>query len=254
MSQARALKLREYGTTVIAHDLAYHNNTIDVASPTKIRNSNTFMSRVMEIAEHESAKINKKTAHQVHAKSRERLINENPLSAKVLRASYQDSNIFGYKEDGDITVQNSAKKTLAGSKVRTTGTFSSRVFDSMDQHGFIDEASRSPSTTRQERKWQSTVFEGPIVEESRRKKLGREDAGQECLFGRDQLEYQSSNIMSSVSGRKPFIKTFVPVRQQKTAEQRKQEELHGKSIKVYGAGKKGDGSLMAGCADWRNPN
>ena len=67
MSQARALKLREYGTTVIAHDLAYHNNSVaDLCSPSKIRNSNTFMSRVMEIAEHESAKINKKTANQVH--------------------------------------------------------------------------------------------------------------------------------------------------------------------------------------------
>ena len=151
-------------------------------------------------------------------------------------------------------MQHSAKKGLGGSRTRTTGTFSSRVFETVEQRGFVDEASRSPSTTRQERKWQSTVFEGPIVEESRRKKLGREDAGQESIFGRDQLEYQSSNIMSSVSGRKPFMKTFVPVRQQKTAEQRKQEELHGRSIKVYGAGKKGDGSLMADTADWRNPN
>lgn len=138
MSQARALKLREYGTSVIAHDLAYHNNSVDITSSSKIRNSNTFMSRVMEIAENESAKINKKTAHQVHSKSCERLLNVNPLTAKVLRASYQDSNIFGYKEDGDVTVQNSAKRGLAGSRMRTTGTFSSRVFETVDQTGFID--------------------------------------------------------------------------------------------------------------------
>jgi len=39
----------------------------------------------------------------------------------------------------------------------------------------------------------------------------------------------------------------------KTAEQRKNEELYGKTLNVHGAGKKADGSLMADCADWRNP-
>ena len=73
------------------------------------------------------------------------------------------------------------------------------------------------------------MFEGPIVEEVRRKRLGQKDAGQESLFGKDRVEYQSSNVMSSVGGRKTFMKTFVPVRSQKTAEQRKQEEVYGKS-------------------------
>lgn len=58
----------------------------------------------------------------------------------------------------------------------------------------------------------STVFEGPIIEEVRRKRLDKGDAGQEALFGKDRLDYQSSNVMSAIGGRKPFMKTFVPVR------------------------------------------
>ena len=42
------------------------------------------------------------------------------------------------------------------------------------------------------------------------------------------------------------------MRQQKTAEQRKMDELHGRSAAVYGTGSKKDGSLMANNADWRN--
>ena len=38
----------------------------------------------------------------------------------------------------------------------------------------------------------------------------------------------------------------------KTAEQRKNEELHGKSVINHGTGKKLDGSLMGAQADWRN--
>ena len=60
--------------------------------------------------------------------------------------------------------------------------------------------------------------------------------------------------MSAVSGRKAFMKTFVPVRSQKTAEQRKQEEVYGKSAQVHGVNKRSDGTLMADNADWRNPH
>jgi|LauGreDrversion4_2_1035121.scaffolds.fasta_scaffold173146_3 hypothetical protein len=55
----------------------------------------------------------------------------------------------------------------------------------------------------------STVFEGPKNEETRRKLLGKGDAGQESLFGSDQPEYASSNVMG---GKRPFVKSFVPVR------------------------------------------
>lgn len=56
--------------------------------------------------------------------------------------------------------------------------------------------------------------------------------------------------MTTLSAKKG--KVWQPVRQQKTAEQRKNEELYGKSAVVYGTGKKKDGSLMANGADWRN--
>ena len=54
-------------------------------------------------------------------------------------------------------------------------------------------------------------------------------------------------------GRKTFFKTFVPVRSQKTAEQRKNDELYGKTVNMHGTGKRADGTLMADNADWRNP-
>lgn len=205
------------------------------------------------------ARINNKTASQVHAKSRERLFSEKPLTAKVQRTSYQDSNIFGYKDQADITVQNSAKGDQRAQRLRQTPTYNSRVFNQV-QEGIpvaphvVDEAVHSPITTRQEQKWMSSVFEGPIIEEVRRKRLDKGDAGQEALFGRDHCEYQSSNVMSAVSGRKTFMKTFVPVRSQKTAEQRKQDEVYGKSVTVYGSNQRSDGTLMANCADWRNPH
>lgn len=41
---------------------------------------------------------------------------------------------------------------------------------------------------------------------------------------------------------------------QKTAEQRKQEELYGNTVKKHQVGKKGDGTLMGAGADWRNLN
>lgn len=256
MSEAKAMKLKEYGTSVISHDLSYATNS-EISTRHNVRTNDTFKSRVMDAVKEtvELARLNNKTAEQVHAKSRDRLFNEMPLAAKVQRTSYQDSNIFGYKDQDDITVQNSAKRQQAGSRLRNTATYQSRVFDALDgSYKHFDEAVRTPSTTRLEVKWQSTVFDGPIIEEVHRKRLGQKDAGQESLFGKDRVEYQSSNVMSSVSGRKTFMKTFVPVRQQKTAEQRKQEEVYGKSAQVHGVNKRSDGTLMADNADWRNPH
>lgn len=55
-----------------------------------------------------------------------------------------------------------------------------------------------------------------------------------------------------VIGIKKPAKKFKPLRQEKTAEQRKNEELYGKSAAIYGTGKKKDGTLMANTTDWRN--
>lgn len=57
----------------------------------------------------------------------------------------------------------------------------------------------------------------------------------------------------TVLGIKKEYKKWTPVRQQnRTAEQRKNEELYGKTLATYKAGSKGDGTLMAGGSDWRN--
>lgn len=59
----------------------------------------------------------------------------------------------------------------------------------------------------------------------------------------------------SASKKSDFVnKTFVPVRSQKTAEQRKNEEIYGKTLSHHQPGKRLDGALMADAADWRNPH
>lgn len=101
----------------------------------------------------------------MHLKSRDRLFIEKPLTAKIQRASYQDSNIFGYKEREDITVQTTAKADDKATRLRNNQTFQSKAFDNLDgSYKTLDEADRHPSTTRQELKWKSQVFEDPIVE------------------------------------------------------------------------------------------
>ena len=83
-----------------------------------------------------------------------------------------------------------------------------------------------------------------------RKKIGRPDSGTETLFGRDQIDFENKSNTMTIIGGKPKVKNWKPVRQEKTAEQRKNEELYGKGST---GSKKKDGSLMASAADWRNP-
>ena len=47
----------------------------------------------------------------------------------------------------------------------------------------MDEIARPPSSSRNEDKWRSTVFAGPVLEQSKRKKLGQKDHGVDTLFG-----------------------------------------------------------------------
>jgi len=101
MSEAKAMKLREYGTNVISHDLSYSNEAL---SPQIVRNTNTFKSKVYEQQEKTYTQFGYRTASQVHTTSKERLFRDRPNTAKIQRTSYQDSNIFGYKEQEDITV------------------------------------------------------------------------------------------------------------------------------------------------------
>ena len=46
-------------------------------------------------------------------------------------------------------------------------------------------------------------------------------------------------------GRKPQVKQWAPVRKDKTADERKNEELYGRSAKIHGTSKKGDSALGA---------
>lgn len=129
-----------------------------------MRNTDTYKSKILESTPAPEIIPDRvlsglRTAQQVHAKSRERVIVEKPLTAKILRTSYQDSNIFGYKEDSDPTVQNSAKNGFKDTRMRNNGTFQSKAFDNLDgTYNGYDEAVNHPSTTRKEDKWSSTVF------------------------------------------------------------------------------------------------
>lgn len=49
MSEAKAMKLKEYGTSVISHDLAYATNS-DTSNPIAIRLTDTFKSKIYEAA------------------------------------------------------------------------------------------------------------------------------------------------------------------------------------------------------------
>lgn len=46
MSQAKAMKMREYGTDIISHDNCY-NNTSD-KQHSRVRNTDTYKSKVLE--------------------------------------------------------------------------------------------------------------------------------------------------------------------------------------------------------------
>lgn len=85
--------MREYGTDIISHDLSYAKTQIDQRSYTRVRNTDTYKSKVLEATPApevipERVLSGMRTAEQVHAKSRERVIIEKPLTAKILRTSY----------------------------------------------------------------------------------------------------------------------------------------------------------------------
>lgn len=54
MSVAKALKMREYGTSVINHDLSY-SNTVDQSN--RVRMTDTHMSKVLDRVDLEPAPV-----------------------------------------------------------------------------------------------------------------------------------------------------------------------------------------------------
>ena len=129
-------------------------------------------------------------------KSRDRLFKNNPLTSKVQRTSYQDSNIFGYKDSADLTVQGQAAQGDKEQKLRSNPTFNSRVFT----EGTVNEDNRPASRSRREEKWNSTIFEGPIAESPRRRKLGQKDSGTENLFGKEKCDFENKSNHMPVLG------------------------------------------------------
>jgi hypothetical protein len=75
MTEAKAMKLKEYGTSVINHDLCY-SNTIDLP-PTPVRMNDTHKSKVLDQMVNEPPPMQRfgtKTAEHVHAVSKDRLL------------------------------------------------------------------------------------------------------------------------------------------------------------------------------------
>ncbi len=81
MAEARALKMREYNTNIIAHDV----NPPRPATADH-RNTNTFRSQALST----EPGVHPVVRSRVH----ENIFVEKALAAGVTRASYQDSNIF----------------------------------------------------------------------------------------------------------------------------------------------------------------
>ena len=113
---------------------------------------------------------------------------------------------------------------------------------------------RPKSRARVESACKSSIFEAPlegVPERKRKTVIKQNDAGVEGLFGKERQEFVSKN-QALVSLAKQQNKKWTPVLQEKTAEQRKREEVYGKSG-AQGGGKRGDSALMSSVSDWRNP-
>jgi len=143
------------------------------------------------------------------------------------RQSYQDSDIFGYKA-GAETVQKSAYVDNSV-KQRSNGTFTSNVFggsDNVNSNEFVG----AGNVTRDEKKWQSTVFAGPQNEQSKRPRLGKNGVGREGLFGNtgEPDAYQRKTTFAAEMSQREETKP--PKFEEAWALERKHKELHGNSL------------------------
>lgn len=58
----------------------------------------------------------------------------------------------------------------------------------------------------------STIFEGPVQEPCKRKKLGKGDAGTESIFGKDRVDFNNKSNTMNIIGAKKATKEWKPVR------------------------------------------
>ena len=110
LSDHKTLKAREYNTS----SLLTHESTPCVQI--NIRNSNTFKSEALEAPRPGSAR----TKHDL-------IFAKKPNSEQVMRASYQDSNIFLQSSRNAATVVKQSSSVLE-KPARNTDTFKSRTF------------------------------------------------------------------------------------------------------------------------------
>ena len=134
MSYAKQAKLREYNTNILSHDSGSNSNGFEA----RVRVNDTFRSSVMPVDDGS-------TIEQRSAKQRDIIFKERPLHTQVARASYQDSNIFGYKDEANPTIQSSAAGGDANLKTRMNATYRSRVFA---EASGPDDTQRPPSSSR----------------------------------------------------------------------------------------------------------
>ena len=116
MAEARSLKQREYGTDVLSHP---DHNVVDYNRSTRYNNTNRSNAFHNEPDHDASRKL---------ANKRNNFLADKPLQTKAARASYQDSNIFGYKNPDVGTVQASATAAQKQTAMRSSNTFASQAF------------------------------------------------------------------------------------------------------------------------------
>ena len=172
MAEARSLKQREYGTDVLSHP---DHNVVDYNRSTRYNNTMKSSAFHNEPDRHETQKL---------ANKRNNFLADKPLTTKVARASYQDSNIFGYKNSENGTVQASAVGPGRQVNERTSNTFSSQAFGDPVENRVKG---------RDQNTFKSGIFGDPIVENKGRTRLGGASSGTSNLFGDDRPDYSRSN-------------------------------------------------------------
>ncbi len=209
------MKLKEYNTNILDH------TEVKSAHSTKSRTTNTFISNAFNTTP--TSQVNK---HQI-------IFAEKPLNHGVMRASYQDSNIFATQRLTDDVIQKTAQAAKKEARERVTDTFRSggyRITKPDEVKG------------REQNTFISTVFGAAIQNKVNKTRLGGDSQGTETLFGSDQPEYTKSSQNEMIPHKPPAPITInhIPTNMLLA------KELHGESAEKYGLqNNKRDGNLMA---------
>jgi len=117
-------------------------------------------------------------------------------------------------------------------KVRENGTFGrSAVLGSGSQEVEVstNEFHNAQNVKRDDQKWKSSVFGGPVAEQSKKKKLNFNDKGRDGLFGNSMepdAYAKKTNLAATISTKEP---TRDPIFDNSADHERKARELYGNS-------------------------